>query len=196
MATSFSQAVKLVKKAVFGIARQENFYKRLKAIKHLFLVPMAPAFLLYRNREQLSLEVASGICFQELKDWPRYHLQITAAVFSPDGRIILTGSADEIVHIWDVKTGILLQKLEGHTNLISKDVFSDELPCCRFREKISYFLEKYGPWDEDTEKLLQKLSADQARIYLVALNPDGSTILTGDDSRACLWDAQNRNVLT
>ena len=142
------------------------------------------------------LEITTGICLQELKKWPR-HLSITAAAFSSDGRTILTGTSDEVVRIWDVKTGMLIQELKGHTKFIyKKGVFSNRLNnCCVYREIASYEPKTYRPWDEETEKLLQRLPVGQALIILVALSPDGMTLLTGDGSRTCLWNTKTGMLL-
>ncbi len=41
---------------------------------------------------------------------------IASAVFSPDGKRIVTGSADKTLRLWDAATGKELHKLEGHTD--------------------------------------------------------------------------------
>ena len=45
---------------------------------------------------------------------------VCAAAFSPDGKIIATGSYDEYVCIWDAESGKKLLELEGHKD----DVYS------------------------------------------------------------------------
>ena len=43
--------------------------------------------------------------------------QVPRAAFSPDGKLIATGSWDETAKIWDRATGQLLQTLTGHTEI-------------------------------------------------------------------------------
>src|SRR6267154_2210510 len=48
--------------------------------------------------------------FQGHEKWVR-----TVAVF-PDGRRMVTDSGDKTLHLWDLKDGSLLKKVEGHSN--------------------------------------------------------------------------------
>src|SRR5262249_39608575 len=43
---------------------------------------------------------------------------VESAVFSPDGRLALSGSQDRTVCIWDVETGKLVRTLVGHSDTI------------------------------------------------------------------------------
>jgi len=51
---------------------------------------------------------------------------ITAAVFSPDGRLVATGSADNSIKIWDKASGELRTTLTGHSAAIKAVAFSDD----------------------------------------------------------------------
>lgn len=53
-------------------------------------------------------------------DWVR------SVVWSPDGAMIASGSADQTVRLWDAHTGQLLKTLQGHTNWIGSAVFSPD----------------------------------------------------------------------
>jgi WD40 repeat protein len=47
-------------------------------------------------------------------------------VFSPDGRIIASGSEDKIVHLWDVKNQKELSILKANTYSVHEIVFSPD----------------------------------------------------------------------
>lgn len=40
------------------------------------------------------------------------------ACFGPEERLILGGSEDGAIYIWDLETGNILQKIEGHSDLV------------------------------------------------------------------------------
>lgn len=43
---------------------------------------------------------------------------MAVAVF-PDKRRMVTGSIDKTLRLWDLKKGVMLKKMEGHTGLVS-----------------------------------------------------------------------------
>src|SRR5258708_6439131 len=51
---------------------------------------------------------------------------VTSAVFSPDGKYVLTGSFDKTARLWDANTGKELQQFLGHTNYVTSAVFSPD----------------------------------------------------------------------
>lgn len=57
--------------------------------------------------------VKTGECFQVL---PGHTHFVRSVVFSPDGKILATGSYDSTVRLWDVRSGKCLKVLQGHTH--------------------------------------------------------------------------------
>ena len=51
---------------------------------------------------------------------------VNSAVYSPDGRSIVTASDDNTARIWDAVTGKLLHSLEGHTSWVRSAVYSPD----------------------------------------------------------------------
>jgi WD40 repeat protein len=46
--------------------------------------------------------------------------------FSPDGRLLASGSEDNTVILWDVETGKQIRTLEGHTGPVQSVAFSPD----------------------------------------------------------------------
>jgi WD40 repeat protein len=44
--------------------------------------------------------------------------QVSSVAFSPDSKLVASGSVDETVRLWDASTGAALQTLEGHSNWV------------------------------------------------------------------------------
>jgi WD40 repeat protein len=57
--------------------------------------------------------------FSSLRD-----IHITSVAFSPDGASVVAGAHDNIVQFWDVKTGVSLSKMKGHSNYVTSVALS------------------------------------------------------------------------
>ena len=51
---------------------------------------------------------------------------VSSAVFSPDGKRVVTASQDRTARVWEVATGKVLLILEGHTRAIQSAVFGPD----------------------------------------------------------------------
>jgi WD40 repeat protein len=51
---------------------------------------------------------------------------VSSVAFSPDGKLVASGSYDKMVRLWDAVTGAALQTLEGHSSSVISVAFSPD----------------------------------------------------------------------
>ena len=117
---------------------------------------------------------------------------VGSVAFSPGGRFVLTGGADNTARLWDAATGQQIRTFDGHTGGVNSVAFS---PDGRFvltgsDDKTARL------WDVETGNVLERLEGHSSRIFSVAFSPDGHLALAGSqDGTTKLWDAANGKEL-
>ncbi len=108
---------------------------------------------------------------------------VWAVAFSPDGRLLATGSNDHTAGIWDVTSGQRLAVLR-HEDSVEAVAFSPDgrLLATRTNDHTA------GIWDVTSGQRLAVLRHEYG-VEAVAFSPDGRLLATGSrDSTARLWD--------
>ena len=111
---------------------------------------------------------------------------ISNVVFSPDGRMLASGSwADSMVRLWDVATGELIATLAGHRRSVYSVAFSpDGKTLASGGNDLAVRL-----WDVTTRQLKTTFIGHLGDINSVTFSPDGSILAGGtDNEKAWLRD--------
>ena len=126
--------------------------------------------------------------YRELQGHPDI---VRGLAFSPDGRMLASGSGDTVIRLWNAENGALLASLSGHTKLVHGVVFSsDGKTLISAGEDDTIRL-----WDIDSRTLKRAIQAKET-IKTLALNHDGTRLLTtGDRVGFKLWDTSTWNVI-
>jgi WD40 repeat protein len=119
------------------------------------------------------------------QDAPSTHTWIvTHAAYSPDGRRIVTSSADKTARIWDAATGKLLLVLRGHVLGVQYAAFSADSK----RVVTGSDDDTARIWDAETGAELFTLAGHKGPVLTAAFSPDGRHIATGSaDGTVRIW---------
>jgi WD40 repeat protein len=107
---------------------------------------------------------------------------VNSAAFSPDSKLVATGSDDDTIKIWDAATGSCRQTLEGHGNWVRSVAFS---PDSRLVASGSLD-ETIKIWDAATGTCRQTLEGHHSSVKSVASSLNSSLIASGSDDTKSL----------
>ena len=81
--------------------------------------------------------------------------------FSPDGSLVVSGSMDDTVRIWEIKTKQRQEKLECHAAEVESILFSPDRSLVTSTSRLRN--DAVGIWDAATGKCLHALHHDSSR---------------------------------
>lgn len=111
-----------------------------------------------------------------------------AVAFSPDGKLLASGSITNKVYLWDAATARLVRTLQDGAQWAKTLAFSPDgkLLAAGGQDKLIRL------WDVPTGKLRSTLKDHPSDIYQLCFSPDGKTLASGDslDTYVRLWDVE------
>jgi WD40 repeat protein len=110
---------------------------------------------------------------------------VTSVVFSSDGQMLVSGSSDGSVKLWDVRVSRLVRSLEGHhAGVNAVAVSPDNRTIASGSDDKTIKL-----WDALTGRLLRTLQGHEDKVNSVAFSPNGRLLASASaDSWVNLWD--------
>ncbi len=112
----------------------------------------------------------------EIRTFIGHSSRIDDVAFSPDGKILLTGSHyDKTARLWDVATGAEIRRFQGHANFLSIARISPDgkTVLTAGDEKTAIIL-----WDAATGKELLRLPAQKNNLREAIFSPDSKFVIT------------------
>jgi WD40 repeat protein len=130
---------------------------------------------------------------------------INGGDFSPDGSLMAGGfgalkdptrgpcsDVDFSIHLWDVQSGDLVRRFEGHADAVVVVRFSPD-----GRRLISGSIdETVRLWDVETGKELRRFIGHTAGVLTAAFSADGRYVVSGsNDGFVIVWDVETGDLL-
>jgi RNA polymerase sigma factor (sigma-70 family) len=109
---------------------------------------------------------------------------VTTLAFSPDGKVLVTGSKDKSVRLWDAATGKEIRQFAGQRDAVRSVAFAPDgrLLAVAAGRAIQML-------DAQSGRILWKALGHQDTVTTLAFSPDGKGVATGGkDKSVRLWD--------
>jgi WD40 repeat protein len=185
-----------------------------RSAPHIYIsaIPLAPKKSIIRNHflpsfpRTLQFHGSVGERWSSAQKILQVHTSaVKSVVFSPDGKHIVSGAADETILVWDSETGaVVTGPLRGHTGSVNSVAFSPD------GKQIVSGSDKLLVWDSVTGDILLGIPAGHSNpqqspsdiittgmftghsgsIGTVAFSSDGTLIASGSSDGMRIWDSK------
>jgi len=117
-----------------------------------------------------------------------HYAEVTAVCYSPDGKLVATGSADKTIILWRSSDGKQIRSFRGIPDDIIRLEFNP-----RGTSLLSLSREgTWSIWELSTGKLIRKMKPEGDRFTSASFNPEGTMIITGSrKSGISVWNIES-----
>ena len=111
--------------------------------------------------------------------------EVNSLDFSLDGALLVSGSNDKTVKLWDIQTGGVIKTFHGHTNWVQSVSISPDCTTIASGSKDK----KICLWDPQTGECCRVIEGHKSHITFVGFSPTNSKLLTSASGGAIHhWD--------
>ena len=121
-----------------------------------------------------------------------HHGVIKAIAITSDDQLIVSGSTDKTIKVWEMGSGQLLHSLEGHINSINALAITPDS-----KRLVSGSSDNtIKVWNLENGQLQRSLEGHTRGVISIALTPDGHRILSGSgDQTIKVWELMSGRLL-
>lgn len=118
---------------------------------------------------------------------------VTSVYINREGGIVVSGSNDGTIRIWEQKTGRCLKILIGH---------SDEVECLHMTPDDNIVVsgsndQSIRLWDTGSGECIKVLKGHKSAIYAIYITPDGGTVVSGSADRTIrVWNIEDEECIS
>ena len=155
--------------------------------------------LLWKPAEVHSVNIERRL--QHLTDLPAPFVElgthmgpVRSVSFAPDGQTLATGGEDNVIRLWNVKTGGLAKELRGHASHVRDCTYSADgnWLLSAGRDEV---IKLWRPRDYAEEVVFNDPQSNDG-VLAAHFSRDGKEIVTANHDRtASLWDIANRQLV-
>ncbi|KIO07708.1 hypothetical protein M404DRAFT_136031, partial [Pisolithus tinctorius Marx 270] len=199
LASAISWLQETLASAQDGITFVQNFGGVIShSTPHLYIsaLPFTPSNTVFARMFMAKFSWLVRVSAGGFKEWPTAQVAmeghsgwVLSVGFSPDGKRIVSGSADKTLRIWDAERGVQIGgPLEGHTGGVKSVGFSSD-----GKRIVSGSYDKTVQiWDaERGVQIGSPLEGHASIVNSVAFSSDGKRIVSGSaDMTVRIWDAE------
>ena len=150
------------------------------------VLTLAACAIVYAARPPQSQPKANETSRPELVLQTGHALRVDGLAFSPDAKLLASGSKDNTVRLWDVERAFELRKLVGHTAWVKAVAFTPDgkwLATGAVDGVVKL-------WDVQTGRELKNLTGGGS-INTIAVSPDARLVVTGNaENSVQIWNLQ------